>query len=273
MVNELFKEEVKSERTFFVLSALLVLTVLSFTYFGYVSALPNLHEDIYFELCSDSSCRDSRSVFYSDESYVYLRGFNLGNGEVSLILNKPDGYAYEISFERVGDSSEGVGRISINDLGRYGGVVRVSEDGFMPFVSRFHFHVLDDRTESTRYSDSLDDVGRDYLNFEESSYLVNNEDYDIAPILISLKVQKRGGLLDLWRWRDYQNVYEGPAYLPENDKISITQLWEIGGGFVPEENGSYRIVLTVSNMDGEIMQSQNGVGLRRVSYFNVRDDD
>ena len=115
---------------------------------GVVSA--GSFDNLYYKICADSSCRDSRVLFEIGERTAYIRAFEYGGIISSGELLRPgETNTEELDFSHFFGPDDYV-RIRLDRTGIYRGVVRAEADGEYIFEKDFEFNVVN------RINDILD---------------------------------------------------------------------------------------------------------------------
>ena len=119
--------------------AVVVLILISFAYFSSAVEVSRF-ENIYFKLCADAFCDDSRVAFSPEEGKMYINAYNFEGAELSAEIIKPNGEKEELDFNNFFGSDDYT-VIYFSGEGTYRGSVKAVKDGYLDFEKDFTFYV------------------------------------------------------------------------------------------------------------------------------------
>src|SRR3989344_800223 len=103
-------------------------------------------ENIYFKICADTQCQDTRVLFGLADSPVYIQAYDYGGAIFSGKITYPDGSVSDLDFNHL-FTNDDYTKISLSQTGKYIGEVLAEKEGFIPFYSKFEIIVVNKMPE------------------------------------------------------------------------------------------------------------------------------
>ncbi|MAG37869.1 hypothetical protein CMI45_00580 [Candidatus Pacearchaeota archaeon] len=98
-------------------------------------------DSIYFKICVDRDCTDSRVLFEGGETF-HIVGYNYEDADLSVSIRGPDGNVEDLNFD-----GNGIASLGVNDVGNYYGIVEARKEGYFSFSANFDFIVVSELPE------------------------------------------------------------------------------------------------------------------------------